>query len=265
MDLRIPHGPLLHFYPFLAFPLHFLPPFEGGGLVHVRLRNFLPLPHFLLHSPKSLQSVQPPSTAEKGTRHFCKISKSHDWPRHVRTWVRFKIKARHYSSVLRAQISLKKCLQNISRIAKSDPYYGWVDNLDCRSAYGIVKCNPYLLAGNKVLTTIFNCGLFVHMVTWTLLFVADLGFMVGPRALGATVGRRGIGAGAPAFLLASAAFFAALSPGPEVTPSTVNCKYVRFIVRTESMYRLYWVYLLFEKKGFRNLSSLSVNFMLSLM
>ena len=70
-----------------------------------------------------------------------------------------------------------------------------------------------------------------RLVTWTLLFVAGLGFLVGPRALGTTMGRRGIGAGAPAFLLASAAFCAALSPGPEVTPPTVNCKYVRFTVR----------------------------------
>ena len=45
-------------------PLQFFPPNAGAGLVQVRIRCCVPVPHVLEHGPQALHSVQLPSTAQ---------------------------------------------------------------------------------------------------------------------------------------------------------------------------------------------------------
>ena len=51
-------------------PMHVFPPFEGGGLVQVRLRSCVPPSHVLLHAPQVPQRVKRPSTAKQFQRMF---------------------------------------------------------------------------------------------------------------------------------------------------------------------------------------------------
>lgn len=46
----------------VALPAHFLPPFEGLGLLHTRLRDCCPPPHVLEQGLKVVQSLHEPST-----------------------------------------------------------------------------------------------------------------------------------------------------------------------------------------------------------
>jgi len=43
-------------------PEQYAPPSDGGGLVQVRKRSFVPFPQVTLHFPLSRQSLHPPST-----------------------------------------------------------------------------------------------------------------------------------------------------------------------------------------------------------
>ena len=56
------HDRTLHFVLSEYFPLQFFPFPDGGGLVHSRLRVFLPLPQVLLHAEYSDHGENPPST-----------------------------------------------------------------------------------------------------------------------------------------------------------------------------------------------------------
>ena len=58
---RLPtHVPLLQAFVSVLGPEQSAPPSEGGGLVQVRVRSFVPFPQVTLHSPNSPQSLHPP-------------------------------------------------------------------------------------------------------------------------------------------------------------------------------------------------------------
>lgn len=52
---------LLHGFVSLVFPVHPLPPFDGGGLLHRRIRVMLPSPHVVVHADQGDQRPQFPS------------------------------------------------------------------------------------------------------------------------------------------------------------------------------------------------------------
>ena len=104
---HVPHSPqppsTRHFPPVqsatcLLFPLHFLPPFCGIGLLHLRARSLV---HPVPHSDHFPQSVQPPSTGFGGHlppehERLVVTSPGHDFPPYlgtgfvherVRSWV----------------------------------------------------------------------------------------------------------------------------------------------------------------------------------
>lgn len=51
----------------LSCPVHCLPPYDGGGLVHVLVRYCDPVPHGLEQAHHFPHELQPPFTAEKTT------------------------------------------------------------------------------------------------------------------------------------------------------------------------------------------------------
>lgn len=55
------HTVLLHGFVSLAFPLHPLPPFDCGGLLHNRTRVTSPSPHVVVHADQGDQWPQFPS------------------------------------------------------------------------------------------------------------------------------------------------------------------------------------------------------------
>ena len=56
------HFLLLHNLVSTLWPSHSFPPWAGLGFVHVRVLNWVPPPHFLLHIPKCDHRLKPPST-----------------------------------------------------------------------------------------------------------------------------------------------------------------------------------------------------------
>ena len=56
------HGPSLQDVVLLLGPEQSAPPADGGGLVQVRERTFVPTPQVTLHSPNSPQALHPPLT-----------------------------------------------------------------------------------------------------------------------------------------------------------------------------------------------------------
>lgn len=51
-------------------PRHHLPPFDGFGLEHDLVRNFVPYSQVTLHSEYGVQEPHEPSTAQGGILHF---------------------------------------------------------------------------------------------------------------------------------------------------------------------------------------------------
>ena len=56
---------MLQFRVCLVSPVQCLPPYAGGGLVQVLLRDCHPVPHALEHAHHLLQRLQPPFTTKK--------------------------------------------------------------------------------------------------------------------------------------------------------------------------------------------------------
>ena len=56
------HGLVLHFFTTAFFPLHFLPPFFGVGLLHFLLLICMPPPHLFEHFVHLLHLLQSPFT-----------------------------------------------------------------------------------------------------------------------------------------------------------------------------------------------------------
>ena len=66
------------------------PPYIGGGLVHVRWRNWNPVPHEALHVAQFDQSEKPPSTVNKTT--VIKLHKKGAW--HVKLLYNQEVKVK---------------------------------------------------------------------------------------------------------------------------------------------------------------------------
>ena len=56
---------MLHLLMFVVGPEHGLPPFAGGGLVHVRVWLLIPPPHDFEHDENGPQAENLPFTNEK--------------------------------------------------------------------------------------------------------------------------------------------------------------------------------------------------------
>ena len=56
------HEPASHAFDSSRFPGHRLPPFDGGGLSHFRVRLWNPFPHFTEHFSHAFHAPQWPST-----------------------------------------------------------------------------------------------------------------------------------------------------------------------------------------------------------
>lgn len=56
---------MLHDLVSVLWPTQSFPPWAGLGFVHLRVLNWVPPPHFLLHTPKPDHWLKPPSTIRK--------------------------------------------------------------------------------------------------------------------------------------------------------------------------------------------------------
>ena len=82
LSIHIPpvgHASLLQSWLSSAFPSQVTPPFEGAGLVHVRILFWEPVPHVSEQACHSVHSVQCPGTGSDNRKHRkCVTNVSHD-------------------------------------------------------------------------------------------------------------------------------------------------------------------------------------------